>query len=139
MWRIGLVAPWHVGSSWTRDRTREPVSPALAGGFLTAAPPRKSLNFLKEQIPAISVLHFLSTPQPSPPGRPPSLLFSLNDPYLWHAPLLSIPATSSLTSYTGLCDSLLTYLQVTFFFFGHTMLHAGSYFPDQGLNLYPLH
>ena len=22
MWRTGLVAPWHVGSSWTRARTR---------------------------------------------------------------------------------------------------------------------
>ena len=26
-----------------------------------------------------------------------------------------------------------------FFFFGHAMLHAGSYFPHQGLNLCPLH
>ena len=24
LWRIGLVAPWHVGSSWTRDRTHVP-------------------------------------------------------------------------------------------------------------------
>ena len=24
LWRTGLVAPWHVGSSWTRDRTRVP-------------------------------------------------------------------------------------------------------------------
>ena len=24
MWRTGLVAPWHVGSSWTRARTRVP-------------------------------------------------------------------------------------------------------------------
>ena len=23
-WRTGLVAPWHMGSSWTRDRTRVP-------------------------------------------------------------------------------------------------------------------
>ena len=37
---MGLVAPWHVGSSWTGI---EPMSPALAGGFLTTAPPGKSL------------------------------------------------------------------------------------------------
>ena len=24
MWRTGLVAPWHVGSSWTRARSRVP-------------------------------------------------------------------------------------------------------------------
>ena len=24
LWRMGLFAPWHVGSSWTRDRTRVP-------------------------------------------------------------------------------------------------------------------
>ena len=24
LWRTGLVAPWHVGSSWTRARTRVP-------------------------------------------------------------------------------------------------------------------
>ena len=35
----GLVAPWHVGSSGTGI---EPVSPALAGGFLTTGPPGKS-------------------------------------------------------------------------------------------------
>ena len=35
---MGLVAPRHVGSSWTGI---EPVSPALAGGFSTPAPPGK--------------------------------------------------------------------------------------------------
>ena len=35
---MGLVAPWHVGSSWIRHR---PVSPALAGGFFTTEPPGK--------------------------------------------------------------------------------------------------
>ena len=39
LWRTGLVAPQHVGSSGTRAW---PVSPALAGGFLTTAPPGKS-------------------------------------------------------------------------------------------------
>ena len=39
---MGLVAPWHVGSSRTRDRT---CVPALAGGFLTTAPPGKSLHW----------------------------------------------------------------------------------------------
>jgi len=32
LWHAGLVAPWHVGSSWTRDQRR---SAALAGGFFT--------------------------------------------------------------------------------------------------------
>ena len=40
LWRMGLVAPQHVGSSWTRVK---PVSPALAGGFLTTGLPG---NFL---------------------------------------------------------------------------------------------
>ena len=40
LWRTGLVAPRHVGSSPIRAK---PVSPALAGGFLTTAPPEKSL------------------------------------------------------------------------------------------------
>ena len=35
---MGLVAPQHVGSSRTGDRT---LSPALAGGFFTAEPPGK--------------------------------------------------------------------------------------------------
>ena len=32
---MGLVAPWHVGSSQTRDWT---MSPALVGGFFTTEP-----------------------------------------------------------------------------------------------------
>ena len=53
--RVGLVALWHVGSS----RTIEPVSPALAGGFLTTAPSGKSHKYLwnkrmNEQINASS-------------------------------------------------------------------------------------
>ena len=35
---MGLVAPWHVGSSCTRALTRVP---ALAGGFLTTEPSGK--------------------------------------------------------------------------------------------------
>ena len=42
LWLTGLVAPWHVGSSQTRD---QPVSPALAGRFLTTAPQGKLLVF----------------------------------------------------------------------------------------------
>ena len=34
---MGLVAPWHLPGLGL-----EPVSPALAGRFLTTAPPRKS-------------------------------------------------------------------------------------------------
>ena len=36
----GLVAQGHVGSSQTRDLS-EPVSPALADGFLSSVPPGK--------------------------------------------------------------------------------------------------
>ena len=43
LWCTGLVAPWHVGSSWTRAWT---VSLALAGRFLTTAPPGKPENTL---------------------------------------------------------------------------------------------
>ena len=39
LWPMGLVAPQHVGSSWTRDWT---LSPTLAGGFFTTEPPGKS-------------------------------------------------------------------------------------------------
>ena len=35
LWCPGLVAPRHVGSSWTRDQTSVP---ALQGGFLTTRP-----------------------------------------------------------------------------------------------------
>ena len=35
----GLAALWHVASSWTGI---EPMSPTLAGGFLTTTPPGKS-------------------------------------------------------------------------------------------------
>ena len=39
LWRRGLVVPWRVVSSCTRDQT---VSPALAGRFLTTEPTGKS-------------------------------------------------------------------------------------------------
>ena len=39
-WPTGLVAPSHVESFWIRI---EPMSPALAGRFLTAGPPGKPL------------------------------------------------------------------------------------------------
>ena len=38
---VGLVALWHVWSSWTRDWTCI-ASPLLAGRFLTTGPPGKS-------------------------------------------------------------------------------------------------
>ena len=44
LWHTGLVAPRHVGSS--RTNTLEPMFPALAGGFLTTAPPGKSLSVM---------------------------------------------------------------------------------------------
>ena len=40
LWHMGCVAPRHVASSRTRDS--KPMSPALAGGFLTTGPPGKS-------------------------------------------------------------------------------------------------
>ena len=40
----GLVAPWHVGSSQTRDHT---LSPALAGGFFTTQPPENPSSLTK--------------------------------------------------------------------------------------------
>ena len=42
LWLTGLVAPRHVGSSRTRAQTRDP---ALAGRFLTTAPPGKPPYF----------------------------------------------------------------------------------------------
>ena len=38
-WRVGFVAPQHVEFSWTRDWS---MCPALAGGFLSSVPSRKS-------------------------------------------------------------------------------------------------
>ena len=43
VWRTGLVAPWHVEFSRTRDRTRSGKDLALAGRFLTTGPTEKSL------------------------------------------------------------------------------------------------
>ena len=42
LWRTGLVVPWHVGLPRPGIK---PVSPALAGVFLTTAPPGKSPDF----------------------------------------------------------------------------------------------
>ena len=56
LWRTGLVAPRHVGSSQTRARTQPP---ALTGGFLTTAPPGKPLNFdFTIMIASENTLHF---------------------------------------------------------------------------------
>ena len=38
LWLRGLAAPWHVGSSQSRDQTCVPL---LSGGFLTIGPPGK--------------------------------------------------------------------------------------------------
>ena len=43
LWRTGLVAPLHVGSSWTRVQT---CVPCIGSGFLTTAPPGKLLYVL---------------------------------------------------------------------------------------------
>ena len=55
---MGLVAPWHVEFSQTRDQTHVPelMSPALAGGFLPAVPPEKSNHcVLQTSLPIESV------------------------------------------------------------------------------------
>lgn len=41
VWGMRLNAPWHVGCSWTRDRT---CVPFISGGFLTTGPPAKSYS-----------------------------------------------------------------------------------------------
>ena len=47
LWCSGLVAPRCMKSSQTMDQTE---SPALAGGFLTTGPPRKSLGYFWKEI-----------------------------------------------------------------------------------------
>ena len=47
LWRTSLVALWHVGSSGTSD---QPMSPALAGGFLTTGPPVLSLPVVSDSL-----------------------------------------------------------------------------------------
>ena len=44
LWHMGLLAPWHVGSSQSRDQTRVPE---LAVGFLTTGPPWKPYTYFK--------------------------------------------------------------------------------------------
>ena len=45
LWRTGLAVPRRVGSSQNRI---EPMSPALAGGFLTTVPPMRSPSPLSD-------------------------------------------------------------------------------------------
>ena len=44
---MGLVAPWHV-ESFLGLGIKQPVSPALKGGFLTTGPPGKTWRKEKE-------------------------------------------------------------------------------------------
>ena len=54
LWRMCLVDPGHVESSWTRDGT---VSLSSAGGFLTTGPPGKSGDsFLKYYLNIVKIL-----------------------------------------------------------------------------------
>ena len=78
MWHTGLVARQHVGSSQTRARTRVPcigrgilnhctTREGLEGGFLTTAPPGKSLsNFQNDsRVPfprSVTTAEFLGRP-----------------------------------------------------------------------------
>ena len=60
LWHTGLVAPLHVGSSWTRDQARVPC---IGRWILTTAPPEKSsiLLFNDSSVPVVKtvVLIFL--------------------------------------------------------------------------------
>ena len=40
---MGLTAPWHVESSWTRDQIHVP---AVAGGVFSIVPPGKSFDIV---------------------------------------------------------------------------------------------
>ena len=46
LWHTGLFAPWHVESSWIGYR---PMSPALAGRFLTPGPLEHFLSIEEKQ------------------------------------------------------------------------------------------
>ena len=68
LWHTGLVAPWHMGSSWTRDQS---VSLALVGGFSTTGPLGKLLGcFFK-----LHSRDYTDDP-PLPPTLPPSPLLN---------------------------------------------------------------
>ena len=59
---MGLVALRHAESSWTRDGPGiEPVSPALAVGFLTTVPPGKSYSVCETKIYHIQLQVFFNT------------------------------------------------------------------------------
>ena len=63
LWCMGLVALWQVGSS---GPGLEPVSPALAGGFLTTVPPGKSYALhLKLEVDqhSLGILHLFMIPK----------------------------------------------------------------------------
>ena len=47
--RPGLLALWHVASSWAQI---EPIPRALAGGFLTTGPPGKSFLLCSDHLPS---------------------------------------------------------------------------------------
>ena len=55
MWHMGLVAPWHLGSSQTRYQTDVPC---IESGFLTTGPPGKPFTFLTGILDHIPHSHF---------------------------------------------------------------------------------
>ena len=98
----------------------EPVSPALAGGFSTAAPPGKpNKNILKKEGWIYTNDFRFVTKECFLAGFLAKRLL-LRGAFLHH----------------HLCSFILEFLFL-FLNFGHAAWLAGSYFPDQGLNLGP--
>ena len=114
LWRMGFIAPQHVGSSWTRARTSVPC---IGRWILNHCTTREPLNwflkpFITDTLGLKSAILF------------PVFCFSL-----------------FLLFFFLFIVFLNVYLCIAFiylFIFGHAVPHAGSQFPDQGLNQRPL-
>ena len=68
LWRTGLVAPWHVGSSWTRDRTCVPCID------------RRILNHCATREVPTPIFKTLSLEPEASSSNYPCLFLSLPDP-----------------------------------------------------------
>ena len=79
----------------------------------------------------ILILYIVSSTVSDSQGVPPRPIFQvslMNQPF----PFFQSPPRTTSIDYLFLCCWF-------FSFFGHTMQHVGSQFPDQGLNPRPLH
>ena len=134
MWRTGLVAPQHEGSSRTRDRTHVP---ALAGRFLTTVPPGSPLPLLLRSTVSLSSFIYLFI-------------------YLWLCwVLVSVQGLSLVAASGGPSSSRCAGLSLSpplllwstgsrrtgsaIVAHGPSRSAACGIFPDQGSNLCPLH